>query len=148
MNGGHAENALPQTARAVVNCRLLPEDSAEAVQRTLERVLADKNIVVSRLEEPRPSPISPLRQEVLTPVEQITKEMWSDVVVTPVISTGASDGVYLRRAGVPVYGVSGMFGEINDTRAHGRDERIGVKEFYDGVEFMYRLMKMLALAGN
>ena len=91
-----------------------------------------------------PQPLSvPLRQEIVHAAEQITKEMWPGVIVVPVVSTGASDGVYLRRAGTPVYGVSGMFTDIDDTRAHGRDERIGVREFYEGVEFMYRFMKAL-----
>jgi len=143
LSGGHAENALPQTARATVNCRLLPDDSAEKVQQTLEQVLADSQIVVSLINKPRPSPLSPLRKEVVDAAEQITKEMWPDATIAPVISTGATDGVYLRRAGTPVYGVSGMFIDIDDTRAHGRDERIGVKEFYEGIEFMYRFMKAL-----
>ena len=87
------------------------------------------------------SPASPLRKDILEKVDKLTASMWPGVVVTPVMSTGATDGKWLRRAGIPVYGISGMFGDIDDTRAHGRDERIGVKEFYNGVEFMYRLMK-------
>ncbi len=142
--GGHAENALPQSARAIVNCRLLPEDPPDDVQRILEQVVADKEITVSRLSSALPSPLTPLNQEVLQSAEQISREMWPGVIVAPVISTGASDGVHLRRAGVPVYGVSGTFADVDDTRAHGRDERIGVTEFYDGVEFMYRLMKALS----
>ena len=74
--------------------------------------------------------------------------MWPDVIVTPVMSTGATDGKYLRLAGIPVYGVSGMFGDVDDVRDHGRDERIGVKEFYEGVEFMYRFLKILASANR
>ena len=146
LSGGHAENALPQTARATVNCRLLPDDPAEKVQQTLEQVLADSQIAVSTVNKPRPSPLSPLRQDVVEAAEQITKEMWPGVIIAPVISTGASDGVFLRHAGTPVYGISGMFNDIDDTRAHGQDERIGVKEFYDGIEFMYRFMKALTSA--
>lgn len=144
LSGGHAENALPQTARAVVNCRLLPGDAPEEIQKILTSILADPEIAVTPLNQAQSAPLSPLRQEVVQAAERIAREMWPGVVVTPVISTGASDGVYLRRSGTPVYGISGMFGDLDDTRAHGRDERMGVREYYEGVEFMHRLMKSLA----
>jgi acetylornithine deacetylase/succinyl-diaminopimelate desuccinylase-like protein len=143
--GGHAENALPQSARAVVNCRMLPDDSLSNVLATLHRVLADSQIVVTVLGQPRPGPASPLRKDVMDLVEKLTSSMWPGVTVTPVMSTGASDGKYLRQAGIPVYGVSGIFADIDDVRAHGKDERIGVNEFYRGVEFMYRFVKALTL---
>ena len=145
LSGGHAENALPQTARAVVNCRMLPDDSAENVLATLRRVLADSQITVTQLGQPRPGPLSPLRKDVMDNVEKLTASMWPGVAVTPVMSTGASDGKFLREAGIPVYGVSGIFADIDDVRAHGKDERIGVKEFYAGVEFMYRFVKFLTI---
>ena len=143
LSGGHAENALPQSARAVVNCRMLPDDSAENVMSLLHRVLADSQIIVTQIAPPNPGPLSPLRKEVMDIVESLTATMWPGVTVTPVMSTGASDGKYLRQAGIPVYGVSGIFADIDDVRAHGRDERIGVKEFYDGVDFMYKFIKTL-----
>jgi acetylornithine deacetylase/succinyl-diaminopimelate desuccinylase-like protein len=143
LSGGHAENALPQTARAVVNCRMLPDDSVENVLATLRRVLADTQITVTQLGQPRPGPLSPLRKDVMDNVEKLTASMWPGVTVTPIMSTGASDGKFLRQAGIPVYGVSGIFADIDDVRAHGRDECIGVKEFYAGVEFMYRFVKSL-----
>ncbi len=143
LSGGHAENALPQSARAVVNCRLLPDDTQENVLATLRLVLADEQISVTQLAQARPGPLSPLRRDVMDAVEKLTASMWPGVVVTPVMSTGASDGKTLRRAGIPVYGVSGIFADIDDVRAHGRDERIGVKEFYDGVDFMYEFLKAL-----
>jgi acetylornithine deacetylase/succinyl-diaminopimelate desuccinylase-like protein len=143
LSGGHAENALPQSARAIVNCRMLPDDTPENVLATLRRVLADSQIIITRLDESFISPLSPLRQDLMKKVEHLTSIMWPDAIVTPVMSTGASDGKYLRQAGIPVYGVSGMFGDIDDVRAHGRDERIGIKEFYNGVDFMYRLIKSL-----
>lgn len=143
LSAGHAENALPQTARAVVNARLLPEDDADEVQSTLQRVLADSEIVLTRLNKPSPGPVTLLRKDVLDPLERITTDMWPGVVVTPVMSTGGTDGKPLRQAGIPVFGISGMFTDIDDVRAHGKDERIGVKEFYEGVEFMYRFIKML-----
>jgi acetylornithine deacetylase/succinyl-diaminopimelate desuccinylase-like protein len=143
LSGGHAENALPQTVRAVVNCRMLPDDSVENVLATLCRILADTQITVTQRGQPRPAPLSPLRKDVMDIVEKLTASMWPGVTVTPIMSTGASDGRYLRQAGIPVYGVSGIFADIDDVRAHGRDERIGVKEFYEGVEFMYRFIKTL-----
>lgn len=144
LSGGHAENALPQTARAVVNCRMLPDDTPENVLATLNRALADSQITITRLDNPFLSPLSPLREEVMAPIERITASMWPGVIVTPVMMTGASDGRFLRRAGIPVYGVSGMFYDMDDVRAHGKDERIGVKEFYEGVEFMYKIIKALS----
>ncbi len=144
LEGGHAENALPQTARAVVNCRMLPADSPEEVQRTLQRILADDKISVTPIGSPRPSPASPLQPKVMKAIEQATSELWPGVPVVPIMSTGASDGLYLRRAGVPVYGVSGLFDDVDDVRAHGKDERIGIKQFFDGLEFMYRVVKTLS----
>jgi acetylornithine deacetylase/succinyl-diaminopimelate desuccinylase-like protein len=143
LEAGHAENALPQTARATDNCRMLPDESPDEVQRTIQRVLDDTAIHISRLVEPKPSPLSPLRADLVNTVQKLASSMWPGALVLPVMSTGASDGVYLRNAGIPVYGVSGMFGDMNDVRAHGRDERIGVKEFYDGVKFMERFVKAL-----
>jgi acetylornithine deacetylase/succinyl-diaminopimelate desuccinylase-like protein len=144
LSGGHAENALPQSAQATVNCRLLPEDSPDEVERILRQVVADEQIKISRLQDPARSPSSPLDPAVLNVVERITKELWPGVPVLPEMSTGATDGLYLRQAGMPVYGVSGMFFDVDDVRAHGRNERIEARSFYEGVEFMSRLMKVLA----
>ncbi|HEY3383254.1 MAG TPA: M20/M25/M40 family metallo-hydrolase [Vicinamibacterales bacterium] len=144
LEGGHADNALPQMARATVNCRMLPEDSPGDVQAALVRVLADPAITVRPNGAPRPSPASPLRPDVVRGVERVTTAMWPGVPVVPIMSTGASDGLLLRRAGIPVYGVSGLFDDIDDVRAHGRDERMAVWAFFDGLEFMYRLEKELA----
>lgn len=142
--GGHADNALPQTAGATVNCRLLPGESPDQVRQTLVGVLADEQIVVTPVGAPNPSSPSPLSPEVMGPIERLTEEMWPGVPVVPSMSTGATDGLYLRNAGIPTYGVDGLFADIDDTRAHGRDERIGVKQFYEGLEFLYRLVKELA----
>ena len=146
LSGGHAENALPQRARAIVNCRMLPDETAEDVLATLHRVLADSQITISQIAPARPGPLSPLRKDVMDEVERLAAAMWPGVTVTPVMSTGASDGKFLRQAGIPVYGVCGIFADIDDVRAHGRDERIGVKEFYDSVRFMYSFIK--SIAGN
>ncbi|RPJ84769.1 MAG: M20/M25/M40 family metallo-hydrolase, partial [Acidobacteria bacterium] len=143
VQAGHAENALPQRARATVNCRMLPNDAPAEVQKTLITVLTDPAIAVAPLGEPRPSPASPLRPEIVQAVERATSALWPGVPVLPVMSTGATDGLFLRRAGIPVYGVSGLFDDIDDVRAHGKDERMGVREFFDGLEFMYRVVKDL-----
>ena len=144
LESGHADNALPQTARAVVNCRLLPGDSPVEVRSRLMRILDDSTITVTPIGEANPSDPSPIRPDIISPIEQITSQMWPGVPVIPVMSTGATDGLYLRNAGIPTYGVSGFFEDINDTRAHGRDERLGVKQFYQGREFLYRLVKALS----
>ncbi len=144
LEAGHADNALPQTARALVNCRMLPGESPAGVQQTLVKVLADERIAVTPVNEAKPSPPSPLKPEIMRPIEQLTSTMWPGVAVVPTMSTGATDGLYFREAGIPIYGVSGLFGDIDDVREHGRDERIGVNEFYEGEEFLYRLVKMLS----
>ncbi len=146
LDAGHAQNALPQTASAVVNCRILPGESHEVVQQTLVRVLADDQIAVTPMGTPTPSPPSPLDPEVMEPIERITEAMWPGVPVVPTMLTGATDGLALRNAGIPTYGVSGLFGDVDDVRAHGQDERIGVEAFYEGQTFLYRLVKALSSA--
>ena len=148
LQAGHAENALPQTARATVNCRVLPDRSLQDVQDTLVRVVADAAIEVSRMGQPADSPRSPLRPDVVQAVERTTTGMWPGVPAVPTMSTGATDGHYLRVAGIPTYGVSGLFDDIDDVRAHGKDERMGVRAFYEGMEFMYRLVKTLATGAD
>jgi len=135
---------LPQTARAIVNCRLLPGESPVEVRSTLIRVLNDPKISVTAIGDAIASRPSPMRADVLGSIEQITNQMWPGVLVVPVMSTGATDGLYLRNAGIPTYGISGFFEDVDDTRAHGRDERLGVKQFYEGIEFLYRLVKALS----
>jgi acetylornithine deacetylase/succinyl-diaminopimelate desuccinylase-like protein len=142
--GGHANNALPQLATANVNCRILPGVTPESVKARLTEVIADPKVAISFVRPAHPSEPSPLRPDVMTTVESLTKEMFPDVVVVPVMSTGATDGLYLRNAGIPTYGMDGNFGDIDDVRAHGRDERVGVKQYFEGLEFQYRLLKSLA----
>ena len=144
LEAGHAENALPQRAQAVVNCRILPGELPAEVHRKLEAVIADSQVTVAPLENATLSPPSPLTPEVLGPIEAITEAMWPGVPVIPTMSTGATDGLYLRNVGIPVYGVSGLFGDIDDKRAHGQDERILASSFFDGQEFLYRLTKELS----
>lgn len=144
VEAGHAENALPQTARATVNCRILPGESPDEVEHTLIEVLDDPEIRVERIREPTASPPSPLTEEVLGTIERLVAEMWPGVPVVPTMSTGATDGLYVRNAGIPVYGVAAVFEEVDDQRAHGRDERISVGRFYEALEFWCRMVKELA----
>lgn len=144
LEGGHANNALPQTARAVVNCRMLPTDNVKRVQSTLERVLADDRIAVQVLNDTGAAPASPLNPAIMRKLEALSAELYGGLPVVPVMDTGASDGKYLRLGGIPTYGVPGVFADVDDERAHGKDERIGVKDFYEGVEFYYLFIKSLA----
>jgi acetylornithine deacetylase/succinyl-diaminopimelate desuccinylase-like protein len=144
LSGGHAENALPQLARAVVNCRILPGSDPRAIEQSLRQAIADDGVTVIPTWEPVPSPASPLRPDLMAAVRRHTAEMWPGVPVLPIMATGATDGLHFRKASIPTYGVDGLFYDVDDVRAHGKDERVGVKEFYDGLEFLYRLVKTLS----
>jgi acetylornithine deacetylase/succinyl-diaminopimelate desuccinylase-like protein len=142
LDAGHAENALPQMARATINCRVIPSEDPADVRATLERLVDDPAVSVTASANSAPvSPASPLRPELMEAIEQVNAELFPGVPVIPVMSTGATDGAYLRTAGVPTYGVSGLFEDIDDVRAHGRDERLGVSAFYEAREFLYRLIR-------
>jgi acetylornithine deacetylase/succinyl-diaminopimelate desuccinylase-like protein len=143
LEAGVAENALPERAQATVQCRLLPGDSPTAIRDTLARVAGDTAIHVTIKGHPEGAPESPLNPEVMTAVEEATHALWPDVIVLPVMDPWSSDGGQFRRAGIPVYGVSGVFYDIDDVRSHGRDERVLAEAFYQGVEFTYRFMKAL-----
>jgi acetylornithine deacetylase/succinyl-diaminopimelate desuccinylase-like protein len=146
IEGGHAPNALPQRARAVVNCRILPGETVSDVRSTLVRVVADDSVHLNPVDDGarQPAAASPLRSDILTPLQKVTRRLWGDVPVIPQMETGATDGSPLREAGIPTYGVSGIFLDMDDIRAHGRDERIMVKSFYDGVEYIYQLLREFA----
>jgi acetylornithine deacetylase/succinyl-diaminopimelate desuccinylase-like protein len=143
LEGGHADNALPQTARATVNCRVLPGEDPEAVHSKLVEVLADPSIEVTWIDRAKPSIPSPLTPAVMKPIADVTSEFWPGVPIMPLMATGASDGLYTRNAGIPTYGISGIFSDIEDSRAHGRDERVGVQQFYEGAQFLYTLVRRL-----
>ena len=144
LQGGHAPNALPQLARANVNCRVLPGEPIEELEKTLKQVLADDEIKLIRAYEPTASAPSPLRPEIVQPIEKLTAQFWPGIPVIPSMSAGATDGSFLRNAGIPTYGHSGLAGDIDDVRAHGRDERVSVKAFDDGLEYLYQLVKALS----
>jgi len=146
LSAGHATNALPQLATANVNCRILPGVDAAVVERTLRSVIADTAVVLSRADTAVPSPPSILPAAVESAIASVTAAIWGAILVVPNMETGATDGLFLRNAGIPVYGVSGYFVDPNkpdDNRAHGLNERISVKGFYEQIEFTYRLLKVL-----
>lgn len=145
VEAGEAESALPQTARATLNCRILPGERIDDVEATLAKAVADPDVKISRKWQATPSPISPPLPELMSAVTKLTKEMWPGVVVATSMNTAATDGKFLRAAGIPTYGVSGLFEDIDDVREHGKDERIGVKEFHEGREFLYRLVRALTM---
>jgi acetylornithine deacetylase/succinyl-diaminopimelate desuccinylase-like protein len=145
LSGGHARNALPQTASANVNCRMAPGHDPADVRAGLMAAANDTGVQVSRgpaMEHAAPSPLTP---EIMQPVEKLTRDMFGpNVLVIPTMGTGATDSKYLRAVGIPGYGISGLMGDPNDNRAHGRDERVLIKSYYDSQEFLYRLVKELS----
>ena len=144
LEGGHAPNALPQLAAANVNCRILPEDSVENVLAELKKVIADDQVAITIKANEGASPASPLRPDILKAVERISDTMWPGVVTLPTMAVGASDGRALRAAGIPTYGIQGFFADRDDHRAHGRDERMLVRSYYEGQTFLYELVKSLS----
>jgi acetylornithine deacetylase/succinyl-diaminopimelate desuccinylase-like protein len=144
IEGGHAQNALPQRARATLQCRIVPGETQDSVRDALTRVLDDPTIELSVVSPATPSPESPPAAGIMQTVGKVTHALWPEVVILPQMSGGATDSKFTRLAGMPSYGVDGMFDDLDDGRAHGRDERIGVAAFAQEVEFTYRLMRELA----
>jgi acetylornithine deacetylase/succinyl-diaminopimelate desuccinylase-like protein len=144
LSGGHATNALPQLAEANINCRLYPTDTVDVVRATFEKLINDTTVQVLVRSQRPPSPPSAMLPELMDPVVQITRDMWGNIPVIPVMSTGATDSRFFRALGVPAFGVSGLFSDPTvDARAHGRDERMRMQSYYEGHEFLYRLTKAL-----
>jgi acetylornithine deacetylase/succinyl-diaminopimelate desuccinylase-like protein len=144
LEGGHAENALPQSAKATVNCRMLPGADPVEVERAIVRVINDTSVHLTAIDTAVQSPASPLRPDLFTAVDASVKAIWGALPVVPIMETGATDGLYLRNAGMPVYGFSGLFIATDDVRAHGKDERILIKSFDDGLDFTYDLLKRIS----
>jgi acetylornithine deacetylase/succinyl-diaminopimelate desuccinylase-like protein len=144
LEAGHAENALPQTARASVNCRILPDQPVAEVESTLKRVIADEKVRIIPKGRAVLSPASPINPDIMHAIEALASEMWPGVPVIPTMSGGYTDSRWLRNAGIPSYGVSGLFTDPVHSGVHGLNEQVGVKELYDSKEFLYRLVKRLA----
>ena len=146
ITGGHAENALPQRAEAMLQCRILPGESLDSVREQIAARVADPEMQISVLTPGKPSPESPLTPRIVAAAEHVTHSIWPDVIVLPSMSPGATDSLYLRSAGIPSYGIDAMFDDLDDGRAHGRDERIGVGVFADEVKFTGALMREVSRA--
>ncbi|MEO8927230.1 MAG: M20/M25/M40 family metallo-hydrolase [Caulobacteraceae bacterium] len=144
VDGGQGESALPRRARAVIQCRVIPGEPVERVEKALATTIDDPAVKITVFTPPTPSPESPPSPEVIGAVARVAKAMWPEVAILPIMSPGASDSAFTRSAGIPSYGVDGIFDDVDDERAHGRDERIGVAAFSEELEFTYRLMKALA----
>ena len=140
---GVQENALPSSAQATVQCRVMPGENADSIKAQLTRVLADPGIRISLSGTFNPSPPSPLSPDLFGPLQTVAGAMWPGVPVIPAMAAGASDSIFTRNAGIPSYGIGGSWDDVNDVRAHGRDERRWIPDFYSSVEFTYRLMKAL-----
>ena len=143
LEGGHAKNALPQLAAANVNCRVLPDDSVAYVTSTLKRLIADTSVTITVEGTPQSGPPSPMREDLMTAVSAVTTALWPGVPAVPMMVMGGTDGMYLRPAGIPTYGVQGIFYDRDDLRFHGRDERVKVQSFYEAQTFLYQLVKRL-----
>lgn len=138
----------PTLQPPIVNCRVLPEGSIEFVQSTFEKVFANNQVTLKIATEVTRGPASPLRPDIMRTITRITDTLWPGVAVIPTMVPGATDGRFLRAAGIPSYGGQGLFLDQSDIRMHGRDERISVKSFYEGQTFLYELVKTLSIAGE
>lgn len=145
LDAGHATNALPQRARANVNCRIYPDQSFEDVRQALERVVADPEIKVTKLETRGPmAKAPPLTPEIMQPIEQVAAKIYPGVPVLPLFQAGATDGQFLGAAGIPTYGIGGLFFDQDLGGVHGLNERIRVRSLYDGRDYLYELVKVYA----
>ncbi len=146
LGGGHANNALPQTATANVNCRIAPTSSSSAVKAVLDKIVGDTAVrITSTRADRKDPPPGAINATLLAATTKLTNSLFNGVPVIPTMSTGATDGYRLRAAGIPTYGVSGIFSAPGETNAHGRDEKLRIKAFYDGLDFLYQLVKMVSV---
>jgi acetylornithine deacetylase/succinyl-diaminopimelate desuccinylase-like protein len=146
ISGGHAENALPQRAKATIQCRMLPGDAADNVQNLLVGTLADPAVHVTLDAPPIVSPESPPTPQLMKKIQLLAHSMWPNVPIIPSMAAGFSDDRQTRNAGMVSYDINGVWQDVDENRAHGRDERIGVQAFDESVEFTYRLIKTMSEA--
>jgi acetylornithine deacetylase/succinyl-diaminopimelate desuccinylase-like protein len=145
LDAGHATNALPQRARANINCRIFPGVAIKDVRQTLARVLADPEISVTTVEPSYPVVLAPpLTAAIMNPIEQVTHRIYPGIEVVPVLQAAGTDAVYLAESGIPTYGISGMFVDPDLSNIHGLNERIRVQSLYDGRDFLFSLVKLYA----
>jgi acetylornithine deacetylase/succinyl-diaminopimelate desuccinylase-like protein len=144
LEGGHADNALPQLARAMVNCRIVPGETVEQVQKELEATLADPKLTITAIARDSGSDPSAMNKDLLAAIEKVSPKFWPGVPAVPTMSAGATDGRFLRNVGIPTYGHSGMASDIFDVRAHGKDERVSIQATFEGEQYLYELVKALS----
>ena len=145
LDAGHATNALPQRARANINCRIFPGVAQETVRRQLEEIVADADVKVTTLETRGPSsPPPPLTPAIMGPLEKLTAQFWPGVPVVAMMQPGATDGQFLNAVGIPTYGIEAVFMGADLGNIHGLNEYVRVKSLLEGREFMYRLVKTYA----
>ena len=145
LDAGHATNALPQRARAIINCRIFPGVAAETVRQKLEELVADPAVKVITLETRGPiSPPPPLTPRVMDPVNKLSAQFWPGVPVLPILQPGATDGAFLNAVGIPTYGIEPVFAGPDLGNVHGLNEYVGVKSLLEGRDFLYRLVKIYA----
>lgn len=144
LDAGHADNALPQRARATVNCRLLPGELPDFIASELQK-LGGPQVKVTPRGKPNASEPSDAQSASFKTIARVSESLWPGVPVIPAMSTGATDGSRLRNDGIPTFGTSGVFVEYGEIRIHGRDERVLTKSLYEGQEYLYRLAKALAM---
>ncbi|MBU1345760.1 MAG: M20/M25/M40 family metallo-hydrolase [Alphaproteobacteria bacterium] len=149
IDGGHAPNAQPQRVTANINCRILPGHTVAETRSELTRLMADPAISITPIGEPSPtSPPPDLSDAAMGPIRQVAADMWPGVPILPTMATGATDGRFTNAAGVPTYGVTGMFGDPDGGGAHGLNERIRVRSLYEGRDFLFEIVKLYAMQGD
>lgn len=149
IEGGHAPNAQPQHVTANINCRIFPGDTIADTQAELVRLIDNPAITIATVGAPDPStPPPPLSDQVMGPIREVAGAMWPNVPILPTMSTGATDGRFTNAAGIPTYGVTGMFGDPDGGGAHGLNERIRVRSLYEGRDFLFEIVKRYAMQGG
>jgi acetylornithine deacetylase/succinyl-diaminopimelate desuccinylase-like protein len=146
LEAGHQVSALPQTAIARVNCRIMPGGNQDDIVQKIKGVLMDSQIVVTVTDSLSPNPASELNAAQKKIVEEVTEKLWPKILIIPNMTLGGTDGKYLREAGIPTYGISGVGVELGENRVHGKDERVLISQFYEGLDFEYALIKALSSA--
>ena len=144
LRGGHAENALPQSATATVNCRIFPGEGVGATEATLKQLVDNDGVSFNLISDPTETDPSPLREDVLAALRKAVDNKFPGLDIIPSMSSGGTDGMHFRAAGIPSYGVNGGYSKPNDTFAHGLNERILVQSFYDNLAHWYVLLKAIA----
>jgi acetylornithine deacetylase/succinyl-diaminopimelate desuccinylase-like protein len=148
LEGGHANNALPQRAAANVNCRIFPGETVESTQAALVAAIGDSGVKVTLIPPVHPVAVPPpLDPKIIGPAEKLVAKYFPGVPLVPTMSTGATDGVYLEAIGIPVYGVPGGWSDPDGNGAHGLNERRSVRAVYVGRDFLTDLVKLYADAG-